>query len=674
MNGRLFCFYALCLACILYSCKQKNYRQYLNTTYIDSTIRPQDNFYLFANGRWIKNTTIPATESSVGSFYELYNKSKSSLQQIVEEVSAHKQKFGSIEQKIGDFYASGMDSVTIEKLGYDPAKPYLQKIDAIKNTADIMQFVAEQQVEYTSLLFEQSVGPDEKNSSINIVVYYQGGLGLPGRDYYFKTDTESLKTVRSYQTYLQTLFVLTGDDSLNAERKAGDVYELEKQLASSHRTKEELRNPQINYNKMAVAQLDKQMPAFAWKRTLSAMDVYADSVNVSQPGYYIKLNELLTTVNLETWKAYLRAHFLEEISFALSSPFVRARFNFWGRSMYGQQQMKPRWQRMVNITDVNLGDALGQIYIKKYFDSKARRHILDLVNNLQKAFEIRINKLDWMSDNTKQKAKEKLHALIKKIAYPDRWKDYRSVKIYRDKYFDNLVVCSKNIYRHEIEKVGKRVDKTEWMMTPAMVNAYYNASLNEIVFPAGVLQSPLFNPNADDAVNYGAIGTIIGHEMTHAFDDEGAQYDKDGNLKNWWTQEDSLRFSVKSKQVINLYNNFIVLDSIHVNGAFSAGENIADIGAVAVAYEAFKLTKQGKDTTKIDGFTPDQRFFISFAQVWRTKMKEQLIRQLLNIDTHSPPMFRVNASLTNFAPFYEAFHLQPGDKMYKPVNERIKIW
>jgi len=675
MTKRLFSiFYALSLACVICACKQQPYGALIHAEYIDSTVNPADNFYLFANGNWLKKTTIPATESSVGAFYELYSKSKSALKNIVEELASHPQQAGSIEQKIGDLYASGMDSLTIEKLGYEPVKPYLQQIDAINDVPGIMRFVAEQQAEYTMLLFDQSVGPDEKNSRMNIAIYYQGGLGLPGKEYYTKTDTATVRIVDAYQTFIETLFVLTGDDSVSAMQSAHDVFLLEKQLAESHRSKEELRQPQINYNKKAVTELDKEMPAFAWKTTLAIMGIDTDSVDVSQPAYYNKVNELLTTVPLDTWKAYLKAHFLKEVSFTLSNAFINARFNFWGKAMYGQQQAKPRWQRMISITDYSLGDALGQLYIKRYFNNKAKEHTLELVNNLQKAFEARINRLDWMSDSTKEKAKEKLHALLKKIGYPNKWKDYSAISIYRNKYFDNLVSCSKNIYRQQVQKIGKPIDKTDWMMTPATINAYYNAGFNEIVFPAGILQSPFFNADADDAVNYGAIGMVIGHEMTHAFDDEGAQYDKDGNLKNWWAREDSIRFSKKSQEVIREYNQLIVVDSLFVNGTFSAGENMADIGAIAIAYDAFKLTRQGREKKLIDGLTPDQRFFLSFAQAWRTKIKDQLMRQLVNIDTHSPAMYRVNIPLMNFTPFYTAFHVKPGNKMYKPVKERIVIW
>jgi putative endopeptidase len=662
----------------LVSCKDNGntgkQKQFLETANMDSSVKPGDNFFLYVNGGWIKKAQIPPTETQLGSFLELYNRTKANLHSILDEVSKPGQAAGSIEQKVGDFYASGMDSATIEKRGYDPVKPTLQQIDAIKDAKGVMQFVAAQQLEGDGLLLGQAIGADEKNSSINIASYYQSGLGLPDRDYYFKTDPATQAIVKAYQQYMQKLFVLTGDDSVTAAKKTAAVYALEKQLAGSHRTNEDLRDPQSNYHKMAVADLDKTMPVFGWASLLPAVGIKTDSVNVGQPAYYAKVNELLQSVPVDTWKTYLRFHVLNGAANALSSDFVNARFEYSGKALNGQQQIKPRWERMVSNTDGNLGEALGQLYVKKYFTEDAKKRMEELVANLQKAFEARINKLDWMTDSTKQKAKEKLHAFLKKIGYPDKWRDYSKVTIDRGKYFENLVSCSKNEYQYQLAKVGKPVDRTEWGMTPPTINAYYNPTFNEIVFPAGILQYPFFDAAADDAVNYGGIGMVIGHEMTHGFDDQGAQYDKDGNMKNWWAKEDSIKFRAKAQQVINLYNGFTILDTVHIKGRLTTGENMADIGGIAIAYDAFKMTKQGQGQEKIDGFTPDQRFFLSFAQIWRSKIKEETQRFYATVDPHSPPIYRVNGPLMNFTPFYEAFGIKQGDKMYKPENERIKIW
>ena len=431
---------------------------------------------------------------------------------------------------------------------------------------------------------------------------------------------------------------------------------------------------QSNYHKLPVAALNRQMPVFSWKSTLEGMGIEEDSVNVQQPGYYTRLNELLKTMKPDIWKAYLQFHTADDFSNLLSHDFVEARFNYYNKALNGQQQIKPRWYRMVSAVDGNLGEGLGQIYVNRYFSKEAKSRMLELVNNLQKAFEERINHLDWMSDSTKQKAKEKLNLFIKKIGYPDVWRDYSRVSIDRNKYFENIISCDQNEYRRVLAKISKPVDRTEWGITTPTINAYYNPNFNEIVFPAGILQPPFFDPAADDAINYGGIGMVIGHEMTHGFDDQGAQYDKDGNLKNWWSRDDSVKFVERTKAVNAEYNGFIAVDTFHVNGALTNGENIADLGGLNIAYDAFKMTAQGKDTVRIDGLLPDQRFFMSFANIWRSKYKDELRHELVNLDPHSPDQYRVVGPLENFNPFYATYHIQPGDKMYKDEKDRIKIW
>ncbi len=640
---------------------------------IDSSVKPGDNFFLFANGKWFDTAKIPPTESRIGSSLEMYNRMKAHIKEILEEVSKGTNTAGSIEQKVGDFYVSGMDSAAIEKRGYEPVKPYLQKITELKDAKGVLQFVAEQ-APYNNSLIGQYVGADEKNSTTNIAVYYQTGLGLPDRDYYFKPDATTQAVVKAYQIYMQKLFTLTGDDSATAAKNMMAVYALEKQMAASHRTNVELRDPQSNYNKMAVADLEKKMPVIGWKELLNILTVHADSVNVSQPAYYQKLNDLLKTVPVDDWKTYLRFHTLHNAAPVLSSDFVNANFEYSGKALSGQQQMKERWERVYRFTDGTLGEALGQLYVKKYFTEDAKKRMLDLVNNLQKAFEARIMKLDWMSDSTKTKAKEKLYTFIKKIGYPDKWRDYSKVTIDKGKFFENLLSAAKNEYDFQLSKVGKPVDRSEWGMTPPTINAYYNPTFNEIVFPAGILQYPMFDADVDDAMNYGGIGMVIGHEMTHGFDDQGAQYDKDGNMKNWWSKEDYEKFKAKGQQVVALYNSFVVLDSVHINGSLTQGENTADIGGIAIAYDAFKMTKQGQDTAKIDGFTPDQRFFLSFAQTWRRKLKDEATRTQINTDPHSPAKYRVWGPLMSFAPFYAAFNVKEGDKMFVAEKDRINIW
>jgi putative endopeptidase len=663
------------LAITYTSCKDKSTetQMYLSASDNDTTVKPGDDFYMYANGSWIKTAVIPETESSAGGFTDLYLKTQKNLENILKDLAAKDQASGSIEQKVADFYAAGMDSVTIDKRGYEPIKPLLSKIDAIKTSDDILNFVVEEQKANQNVLITLGAGADEKNSVKNILNLYQGGLGLPDREYYFKTDAETQNVVNAYKKFVTELFKLIGTDTANAVKHMNANFEVEKQMAASHRTNVELRDPQSNYNKTAVADLDKQQPNIKWSWLLTNLGIKTDSVNVAQPGYYNKLNAMIKSVPVDSWKSYLKAHVLENYAGALSSAFVNARFEY-NKTLTGQKKMKPLSERMVQATDYMLGEALGQIYVKKYFTADAKKRMDELVSNLQTAFSARIDKLDWMTDSTKQKAKEKMGTFLKKIGYPDKWRDYSKVNVSRSTYFENIVAAQKALYDYSINKVGKPVDKAEWGMTPPTINAYYNPTFNEIVFPAGILQFPFFDLAADDAINYGGIGMVIGHEMTHGFDDQGAQYDKNGNMQNWWTKEDNEKFKAKGEAVVNLYNSFTVLDSLHVNGKLTLGENIADIGGLAIAYDAFKLTDQGKKNEVKDGLTADQRFFLSFAQIWKSKLKDESARYYINVDPHSPDKHRVNGPLMNFTPFYNAYNVKPGDKMYKPENERIKIW
>jgi putative endopeptidase len=647
----------------------------LSVQFIDSAVKPGDNFFMFANGKWYDTATILPTESRAGARIEMDVVAKAHIKSILEKTAAAKNTAGTIEQKVGDLYAAGMDTARIEKLGYDPIKPVLKQIEAIKDTKSLLQFVAQQTTENNGSLIGVYVGADDKNSSQNMLSLYQSGIGLPDRDYYFKTDVATQAVVNSYKNYIQTLFKLTGDDSAAAAQKTTVVYNLEKQLAESHSTNVELRNVQANYNKIAVADLDKKMPGMGWPSLLTEMHLKTDSLNIGQAEkYYLTLNGLLKTIPLDTWKTYLRVHTISNAAFALSSPFVNASFEYNDKTLSGQKLMKLRWEIIYNVIDGTIGEALGEIYVKKYFSDAAKKKMLELVNNLQKAFEIRISKLDWMGDSTKQKAIAKLHSFTKKIAFPDKWRDYSNVTINRDDFYASIVSASKNAFQYNANKIGKPVDRTEWGMTPQTNNAYNNPTLNEIVFPAGILQYPMFDINSDDALNYGGIGMVIGHEMTHGFDDQGAQYDKDGNLKNWWSKEDLEKFKAKEDQVVKLYSSFTVLDSMHINGRLTQGENTADIGGICIAYDAFKMTKQGQDTVKLQGYTPDQRFFLSFAQTWRKKITDEAMRQQVNTDPHSPGMYRVIGPLMNFTPFYNAFNVKEGDKYFVAEKDRIHIW
>jgi len=641
---------------------------------IDSSIKPGDNFFRYVNGRWYDTAKIAGDQTGVGSYMFLNIPQKQLLQHILDSVSKTQHTPGSIDQKVGDFYASGMDTATINQRGYEPIQPILARIDAISDVPSLVKFVATELKTGDRSVIGFGISPDNKNSGINIAHVYQAGIGLPDRDYYFRTDSSTLSIQQAYKNYIGTLFQLTGSNLAAATQQADIVYSIEKQIASSHKTNIEIRDVNANYNKTAVSSISKTQPTIGWESLLANLDAKTDSIDMAQPAYYDRLNGLLKSIPINEWKAYLKASTLENYATSLSMPFVNASFEFT-KVLSGQAKEKSRGQIMTENVDRLLGQALGQLYVKRYFNEDAKKRVLALVNNLQKAFVNRINHVDWMSDSTKQKAKEKLYAITKKIGYPDKWRDYDKVQIERAKYFENVLSLHQNEYQFELAKLNKPVDRTEWATTPSTVTAYYNPAFNEIVFPAGILQFPYFDFSADDAINYGGIGMVIGHEMTHAFDDQGAQFDKDGNVKNWWTKEDYEKFRVKTKRVIDLYSSFTVLDTVHIKGALTVGENAADNGGMAIAYDAFKMTPEGQDSTsKIDGFTPDQRFFLSIARIWRVKTRDAFLRMYVNTNPHSPAMWRVNGPLMSSAPFYKAFNVQPGDKNYKPEDERIKIW
>ena len=642
-------------------------------TGIDSSKKPGDDFFAYVNGIWYDTAKIPAGQTGVGSYSFLNFPQRIRLRGILDSVSASSNPAGSIAQKVGDFYASGMDTVTINKRGYEPIKPLLARIDGISDVPSLLKLVVDEQKTGDGSIIGFSVGPDDKHSTINIVQLYQTGIGLPERDYYFKTDEATLSIQNAYKKYLTSLFQLTGTDAATAEKNASIAYDVEKQLASSHRTNIELRDVKANYNKVAVADIAKKHPNLAWATLLSDLGAKVDSLNLAQPAYYDKLNTLLKSVPLNNWKVYIKANALTTYANLLSQPFADASFEYT-KVLTGQAVKKTRAEEMTQAVDRSLGHALAQLYVKKYFPEASKKRMAVLIDNLKKAFETRINNLDWMSDSTKTKAKEKLLAFTEKIGYPDKWRDYSNVEVKRDAYFENRLSANKNDYVYFLSKIGQTVDRTEWHTTPPTVTAYNNPPLNEIVFPAGILQTPYFDLEADDALNYGGIGMVIGHEITHSFDDQGAQYDKDGNVTNWWAKADYEKFKAKTQQVVDQYNLFTVLDSVHVKGPLTLGENTADIAGVAIAYDAFKLTEQGKDTTRLDGFTPDQRFFISIAKIWRVKTTDEFLRMYVNTNPHSPARWRVNGPLMNFTPFYNAFNVQPGDKMYKPESDRITVW
>ena len=662
------------IALITFSCTQQKPegRKYVDVGGLHPTIKPGDNFFMYVNGTWYDTAKIADDQSGVGSYSFLNIPQKVLLQNILEEVSAGTHPQGSDEQKVGDFFASGMDTTAINQRGYEPIQPMLDNIKAIKNKADLLTYVADEIKKGDNSLFRFNISPDDKNSTINIAHFSQAGIGLPDRDYYFKTDAPTLGIQNEYKKYIGTLFELTGDTPDVAIKKAELVYNIEQQLATSHKTRIERREVKKNYNKLAVAQLEKTQPNIGWRTLLDQLGMDTDTLDIRQPAYYDKLNAMLQSVSINDWKTYLKANTISNYSSYLSRSFEQASFEY-RKALTGQATEQPRPQVIAQVVDRQMGFALGKIYVKRHFGEDAKKRVGELVDNLTKAFENRINNLDWMSDSTKVKAKEKLYAITKKLGYPDIWREY-DVTINRDKYFENILALAQDDYTYQLGKLNKPPYRHEWGPSPSTVTAYYRPSFNEIVFPAGILQYPYFDVNADDAINYGGIGMVIGHELTHAFDDQGAQYDKDGNVKNWWTEEDYKKFNAKTQLLTDRYSSFTVLDSVHIKGAMTIGENTADNGGISIAYDAFKLTEQGQSDTKIDGFTPDQRFFLSVARIWRVKTRDEYMRTYVNTNPHSPAMWRVNGPLMNFTPFYVAFDLQPGDKNYKPEEERIKIW
>jgi len=642
---------------------------------MDTTVRPGNDFFTYANGTWVKNTKIPDDQTGWGSFNTLYDENLKKTKVILEKAAAADAKAGSVEQKVGDFYASGMDTARIESLGYEPLKPELAKITALTDYKGVLNYLATSKSDPGGRLIGFYVGADDRQSSTNRINFVQAGLSLPEKEYYTKTDSATVAVRKAFVTYIAKLFTLTGVDPASAKTKADGILAFETMLARPHKAPADLRDPVANYHKLAVADLTRQQPNLDWRTLLNTMGLSKiDSVLMGQPEYYLALNKSLPTASVDELKDYLTFTLIDGNAGLLSKSFREASFAFKGKTLNGQLKEPERWKRVADAVDGYLGDALGQLWVKQYFPPEAKERMLTLVDNLQKVYRERIDKLDWMAPETKKVALVKLDKFLKKIGYPDKWKEYTDVNVKRDDYFGNVQQARAHQVKEDFDKVNQPVDRADWMMTAPTVNAYANPSNNEVVFPAGILQFPFFDKDADDAINYGAIGMVIGHEMTHLFDDQGRQYDQNGNLRDWWTKQDGERFSTKTQAVVKQYDSYSILNNMHVNGRLTLGENLADLGGITLAYQAFKLTKEGQSNQKIDGFTPDQRFFLGFAQVWRIKVRDEAERVRITTDPHSPAKFRVNGPLANFEPFYKAFNVQPGDKLYKPEVNQAKVW
>jgi len=642
----------------------------------DTTVNPKDNFYQFVNGNWIKNNPVPSAEATWTNFNIIQDNNLLNLRTLLEEAAKTKGEPGSPKQKVGDFYSTAMDSAKLNKEGIQPLDAEFKLIADIKSVADLPAVIAHFHIIGVRPLFDFGIGADPKASTENITTLNQGGIGLPDMDYYLNPDA-SLKTIREqYMLHVAAMFKLMGEPEKQASVIASKIFELEKQLAEKSMTRVQLRDIEAQYNKKTLADFIKSNPAFGWAAYFKALgiDSKVDHLIIGQPAFFARIDEVIKSASLEDWKNYLRWNLISSTAGKLSDNFIQERFNFYGTVLSGSKTLRPRWKRVIQQSDMSLGDLLGQLYVEKYFSADAKKKVNVMVDNLTASFKERINTREWMSDETKKQALHKLETIMRKLAYPDKWRDYSLMEIKSDSYVANFFRGNTCDFKYMADKLGVPVDKTEWGMTPSTVNAYYNPSYNEIVFPAGIMQIPFFDANADDAVNYGGMGAIIGHELTHGFDDQGCQFDAEGNLKNWWTKEDSLRFKERTNKVVEQFNHFAVLDTFHVNGELTL-ENIADLGGLTIAFYAYKKSLEGKPAPeKINGFTGEQRFFISWAQGWRGNMRPEYLKQLLKTNPHSPNMARVMAPLANMQEFYTAFDVKEGNGMFRAEKDRPVIW
>jgi putative endopeptidase len=644
---------------------------------MDTTAAACTDFYQFANGNWLKTTQIPAAFPSWGSFNILAENNRNTLHDILEEAAKNTSaKSGSVEQKIGDFYATCMGEEKREAEGAKPLAPYLARIDKIKDVKGVEAELAYFHKEGIPSLFGFGSAPDFKNSSMNIGNAGQGGLSLPNKDYYLKTDDKSKQLREAFVRHVSAMFQLLGDAPAQADKEAQTVLAFETRLAENSRSPVELRDVEKQYHIMGAADLDKLTPHFSWEDYFAGLGLPKTlQINMQHPEFFQAADKMLVDVPLADWKTYMRWQLVNAAADALSSKFETENFNFYGKTLLGRKEQFPLWRRCVSSTDNNLGEALGQEYVKRAFTPEAKRRMQEMVSNLISAFRERLEAASWMSDETRKAAIAKLAAFGQKIGYPDKWIDYSRLQIARDSYAANIIRASEFQQWRDFNKIGKPVDKTEWGMTPPTVNAYNNWLRNEIVFPAGILQPPFFNPAADDAINYGGIGAVIGHEITHGFDDEGAKFDLAGNLKDWWTPSDLKNFEDRSNCIVKQFDAFEVEPGLREQGKLVSGESIADLGGLTVAYHAFEKSLQGKPRpANIDGFTPEQRFFLGWAQVWAEKSTPEYERLIAQSNEHPLGRFRVNGPLSNMSEFAAAFQCKAGDPMVRPEADRCQIW
>lgn len=676
----------LSMTAFLYSCSHQGAddngaaeveMKYIDPANMDMSVRPQDDFFRYANGAWLDSNDIPASKSSWGSFNILAENNRDNLRKIVEAAANDTSaEAGSITKKVGDFYKSGMDSLKAEELGISPIQEELDMIDGISSTDDLVTIAARLRKQTLGTMYAMYVNQDVKNPEAYILYFRQGGIRLPDRDYYFKEDDKFKSIQDEYKQHIANMLEFTGYDEESAKDAAIRVYELEKVLAASSRQRKDLRDTEKNYHKMTLSEFNEGFSSINWENFLAELGVSGvNEVVVGQPEFLTTLDSAIANIPLEDWKSYMKWNVISESASFLNHDIVKEDFRFYSTVLRGVPEMEPRWKRVLNMVNAMMGEAVGQVYVQEYFPPEAKEVALEMINDIQAAFKERIEQLDWMSPETKEKALAKLDNFKKKIGYPDKWKDYSSVEISEDSYLGNVTNASIFEQQRNFNKIGQPIDRDEWFMTPPTVNAYYNPPMNEIVFPAGILQFPFFDFKADAAINYGGIGAVIGHELTHGFDDQGSKYDATGTLNNWWTDADREKFDAKTKVLVDHYSEFTVLDSMHINGEMTLGENIADLGGLSIAYDALqKYYERNGRPEDIDGFTGEQRFFLSWAQVWRIKFTDDALMQRVMTDYHSPGMFRVNGVVSNMPEFYEAFELKEGDGLYRPEEEMAKIW
>ncbi|MGF7140091.1 M13 family metallopeptidase [Roseimarinus sediminis] len=667
-------FMMMILTAVLFSaCNPKEEPKGIDPANLDLSVDPAHDFDQYANGGWKAMNPLPGDKSRFGSFDKLRDEAEKQLQTLFDEVAAEKHEPGSIGQKIADFYKTGMDTVKIEADGAAPMMPYLNEIEALQTIKEVEELIIRYHQSGNGTLFSFFGSADKQNSDWVIAQLYQGGLGLSDRDYYVSNDKRSEEIREEYVVHMSKMFQLAGDDELQATNKAQKVMALETRLAKASMTRLERRDPHATYNKMDLVALTELSPDFDWNAFFAAMDLPGQKeINVGMPVFFKEISAMMNEVALDDWKAYLSWNVINSAASYLSTDFVDQDFYFYGKVMKGQEENRDRWKRVQGRTSSSLSEAIGQLYVARYFPPEAKERMVNLVENLRIALGERIDQLEWMGDDTKQKAHEKLATINVKIGYPDKWRDYSDLQVGTDSYLANVMRSRAFNAAYSRSKINQPVDKSEWYMPPQMVNAYYSPSMNEIAFPAAILQPPFFYLDADDAVNYGAIGVVIGHEITHGFDDQGRKYDKDGNLNDWWTAEDGQRFDERAQVLVEQYNNFNVLDTVKADGKLTLGENIADLGGLNISLQAFR--NAGKKTEAINGFTSEQRFFLSYAHLWASNVRDKELLRLTKEDVHSLGRFRVLGPLRNMPEFHAAFDVNEGDYMYLSPEERAVIW